>query len=138
MNHEGISDNAKRIVSEYDIRGGDAAKSARLFSGGNQQKMVLARELEQRPKVLVAAQPTMGLDVGATEYIRNKFLEEQSKGMAILLISTELEEILSLSNRILVISTGWIMGEMTEGEVDIERLGLLMAGVQGSQEPGSS
>ena len=127
-----VSEHAESLMKDYDVRGGGPNRVVRLFSGGNQQKMVLARELHHEPTVLVAAQPTRGLDVGATEYIRGKLLEQRSRGAAILLISTELEEILSLSDRILALYEGQIMGELTGGEVDLERLGLLMAGVRGA------
>jgi simple sugar transport system ATP-binding protein len=116
-----------------DIRGGGVDRVVRLFSGGNQQKMILARELNHQPRVLIAAQPTRGLDVGATEYIRNKLLEQRTRGAAILLISTELEEILSLSDRILAVYEGKIMGEFSGDHVDLGQLGLLMAGVRNTK-----
>jgi simple sugar transport system ATP-binding protein len=125
-----VSGHAKKLMGDYDIRGGGAEREVRLFSGGNQQKMILARELNHQPRVLIAAQPTRGLDVGATEYIRNKLLEQRARGAAILLISTELEEILSLSDRILAVYEGKIMGEFSGDQVDLGQLGLLMAGVK--------
>ncbi|MFQ5692833.1 MAG: heme ABC transporter ATP-binding protein, partial [Nitrospinota bacterium] len=125
-----VSRHADRLMADYDVRGGGGERQVRLFSGGNQQKLVLARELHHEPRVLLAVQPTRGLDVGATEYVRNKLLEQRSRGAAILLISTELEEILGLSDRILAIYEGQIMGEFSGDRVDIERLGLLMAGVR--------
>ena len=125
-----VTGHAQKLMEDYDVRGGGADRTVRLFSGGNQQKMVLARELHHEPRVLVAAQPTRGLDVGATEYIRNKLLGQRSRGASILLISTELEEILSLSDRVLALYEGVIMGEFSGDHVDLERLGLLMAGVR--------
>jgi simple sugar transport system ATP-binding protein len=125
-----VSAHAGRLMDDYDVRGGGADRQVRLFSGGNQQKMVLAREIHHEPRILVAAQPTRGLDVGATEYVRTKRLELGGRGAAILLISTELEEILSLSDRILALYEGTIMGEFRGGHVDLEQLGLLMAGVR--------
>ena len=98
------------------------------LSGGNQQRVVLARELSHTPQVLVAAQPTRGLDVGAIEYMSDQLRSIAEEGVGVLLISTELEEILDLSDRILVISNGRIVGEMARGNVDIDRLGLLMGG----------
>ncbi len=99
------------------------------LSGGNQQRVVLARELSINPAVLVAAQPTRGLDVGAIEYVSARLREAAAAGTGILLISTELEEILDLAHRIVVISRGRVVGEMARGSVDLEQLGLLMGGV---------
>ena len=98
------------------------------LSGGNQQRVVLARELSHDPQVLVAAQPTHGLDVGAIEYMSTKLNQVAKSGVGVLLISTELEEILDLSDRIVVIFKGRIVGEMSKSEVDVERLGMLMGG----------
>ena len=131
-----VSGHAQKLMEDYDVRGGGADRMVRLFSGGNQQKMVLARELHHEPRVLVAAQPTRGLDVGATEYVRNKLLDQRSRGASILLISTELEEILTLSDRVLALYEGAIMGEFSGDHVDLERLGLLMAGVRTSVAEG--
>ena len=100
------------------------------LSGGNQQKVVLGRELDQDPVLLIAAQPTRGLDVGATEYIHNALLGQRRRGVAILLISTELEEILALSDRIAVIYEGHIVGEAPGDRANTQKIGLLMAGVQ--------
>ena len=98
------------------------------LSGGNQQRVVLARELSAAPKVLVAAQPTRGLDVGAIEYMGGRLRAAAAAGVGVLLISTELEEILALAHRIVVIHRGRIVGEMAAAEADLERLGLLMGG----------
>jgi simple sugar transport system ATP-binding protein len=98
------------------------------LSGGNQQRVVLARELAQHPLVLVAAQPTRGLDVGAIEYMGERLTAAAEAGVAVLLISSELEEILDLSHRIVVMHSGRIVGEMSRADVDIELLGLLMGG----------
>jgi simple sugar transport system ATP-binding protein len=100
----------------------------RSLSGGNQQRVVLARELSRDPVVLVAAQPTRGLDVGAIEYMTKRIREVAERGVGVLLISTELEEILALADRVVVIHRGHITGEMERGAVDVERLGLLMGG----------
>ena len=94
------------MIKEYRIKTYDGQIPTKELSGGNQQKVILAREIDKNPKVLVAVQPTRGLDIGATEFVRNKLLEEKSKGTAVLLISTELEAILSVSNRIAVIHEG--------------------------------
>ena len=119
---------ARQLIQRYDIRAPHEMVKARTLSGGNKQKLIVARELARNPKVLVAAHPTRGVDIGAEEYIRNLLLEKRHEGMAILLVSTKLDEILSLSDRILVIERGRIMGEMARAEADIEKIGLMMAG----------
>jgi simple sugar transport system ATP-binding protein len=98
------------------------------LSGGNQQRVVLARELSRSPIVLIAAQPTRGLDVGAIEYMTGRLRSAAASGVGVLLISTELEEILELSDRIAVIHRGRIVGEMARADIDLERLGLMMGG----------
>jgi ABC-type uncharacterized transport system ATPase subunit len=118
---------AKRLIREFDVRGGGPLTRAGGLSGGNQQKVVAAREIARDPKVLIAAQPTRGLDVGAIEYLHRRIVEERDKGRAVLLVSLELEEIFSLSDRILVIYEGEIAGEHT-GEVSEEEIGLEMLG----------
>ena len=101
----------------------------RSLSGGNQQRVVLARELSHQPKVLVAAQPTRGLDVGAIEYMSQRIRVAAESGIGVLLISTELEEILDLAHRIVVLSRGKVIGGLTRREANSERLGLLLGGV---------
>ena len=118
---------ARRLIKEFDIRGGGPTTRASALSGGNQQKVVTAREIARDPKVLIAAQPTRGLDVGAIEYLHRRLVEERDEGRGILLVSLELEEILSLSDRILVMYEGEIVGEhgpdASEDEIGIEMLG---------------
>ena len=118
---------ARRLIKDFDVRGGGPLTRAGALSGGNQQKLVAAREIDRDPKVLIAAQPTRGLDVGAIEYLHRRLVSERDEGRAILLISLELEEILSLSDRILVIYEGEIVGEHA-GEVSEEEIGLEMLG----------
>jgi simple sugar transport system ATP-binding protein len=118
---------ARVLIKQFDVRGGGPLTRAGGLSGGNQQKVVVAREIARDPKVLIAAQPTRGLDVGAIEYLHRRLVEERDEGRAILLISLELEEILSLSDRILVLYEGQIAGEH-EGEVSEEEIGLEMLG----------
>jgi simple sugar transport system ATP-binding protein len=118
---------AAQLIRDFDIRGGGPLTRAGGLSGGNQQKVVAAREIARDPKVLIAAQPTRGLDVGAIEYLHRRLVEERDKGRAVLLVSLELEEIFSLSDRILVIYEGEIVGEHT-GEVSEEEIGLEMLG----------
>jgi ABC-type uncharacterized transport system ATPase subunit len=119
---------ARELISQYDIRAPNENVKARTLSGGNKQKLILAREISRNPRFLIAAHPTRGVDIGAEEYIRNLLLQKRHEGMAILLISTKLDEILSLSDRILVIERGRFMGSMSREEADIEKIGLLMAG----------
>jgi general nucleoside transport system ATP-binding protein len=118
---------ARRLIEEFDVRGGGPLTRAGGLSGGNQQKLVAAREISRDPKVLIAAQPTRGLDVGAIEYLHRRIVTERDEGRAILLVSLELDEILSLSDRILVMYEGEIVGEHT-GEVSEEQIGLEMLG----------
>ena len=121
------------LIDEYDIRPPQPTILAKQMSGGNQQKVILARELHREPDLIVAVQPTRGLDVGATEYIYKELLEHRKRGAAILLISTELEEILTLSDRIAVIFQGEILGIRQAGQATIEEIGLMMAGVRSEQ-----
>src|SRR5213592_2499562 len=118
---------ARRLIEEFDVRGGGPTTKASALSGGNQQKVVVAREIFRDPKMLIAAQPTRGLDVGAIEYLHRRLVEERDEGRAILLVSLELDEILSLSDRILVIYEGELVGEhgeqASEEEIGMEMLG---------------
>jgi general nucleoside transport system ATP-binding protein len=118
---------AARLLKEFDVRGGGPQTLAAALSGGNQQKVVVAREVSRDPRVLVAAQPTRGLDVGAIEFVHRRLIKERDEGRAILLVSFELEEILSLSDRILVIYEGRIVGEYGP-DVSEEELGFAMTG----------
>ena len=118
---------AYELLRAYDVRGGGPQTRAAGLSGGNQQKVVLAREVERDPKLLVAAQPTRGLDVGAIEFVHRRLIEERDEGRAILLVSFELEEVLSLSDRILVVYEGRIAGEFPPTATQ-EELGLAMVG----------
>ena len=129
LNIEAIQKDAEEKIAKYDIRPGNPRLRTANFSGGNQQKIVLAREMEQDPGVLIVGQPTRGVDVGAIEFIHKRLIAMRDQGKAVLLISVELDEIRSLSDRILVMFAGRVVGERgadaTEGE-----LGLLMAGVE--------
>ena len=118
---------ARRLLKEFDVRGGTPTTLASALSGGNQQKVVIAREVERDPRVLVAGQPTRGLDVGAIEFVHNRLVAERDEGRAVLLVSLELDEILSLSDRILVIFGGKIVGEYGP-DVTEEELGVAMTG----------
>ena len=127
LNPKRMLDKARGLIGEFDVRGGSAATPCSSLSGGNQQKVVVAREIAGDPKVLIAAQPTRGLDVGAIEFVHRRLLAERDKGRAILLLSLELDEVRSLADRILVIYNGRIVGETTPDASD-EELGLLMTG----------
>jgi general nucleoside transport system ATP-binding protein len=118
---------ARTLIREFDVRGGGPLTRAGGLSGGNQQKVIAAREIARDPKLLIAAQPTRGLDVGAIEYLHRRLVAERDEGRAILLVSLELEEILSLSDRILVIYEGQIVGEHS-GDVSEEQIGFEMLG----------
>jgi general nucleoside transport system ATP-binding protein len=118
---------ARHLIKEFDVRGGGPLTRAGGLSGGNQQKLVVAREIARDPKVLIAAQPTRGLDVGAIEYLHRRLVSERDEGRAILLVSLELDEVLSLSDRILVMYEGEIVGEHT-GPFSEEEIGLEMLG----------
>jgi general nucleoside transport system ATP-binding protein len=122
-----LIERARTLIKQFDVRGGGPTTRAGGLSGGNQQKVILAREIERDPKVLIAAQPTRGLDVGAIEFVHRRLIEERDEGRAILLVSLELEEILSLSDRILVMYEGKIAGEFPPTATE-EELGVAMIG----------
>jgi simple sugar transport system ATP-binding protein len=123
-----FKDRGERLIAEYDIRGVRPGLPIRLLSGGNLQKALIAREVTLEPKVLIARSPTRGLDVGATGAVREHILAERARGTAVLLISEDLDELLALSDRLLVMFEGQIVGEMPAEEATSEKLGLLMGG----------
>ncbi len=129
-----LIERAAKLLREFDVRGGGPKTLAKSLSGGNQQKVVVAREVGNDPRVLIAAQPTRGLDVGAIEFVHRRLVEERDEGRAVLLVSLELDEILSLSDRILAMYEGKIVGEygpdVSEEELGIAMLGGAMAGEQ--------
>ena len=120
---------SKKVMEEYDVRPRSPNLITSNFSGGNQQKIILSRELNENPKVLLVGQPTRGVDIGAIEFIHQRLIDMRDKGTAILLVSVELEEVLSLSDRIVVMFDGNIVGEKINKDVTDRELGLLMAGV---------
>jgi ABC-type uncharacterized transport system ATPase subunit len=120
---------AQEKMNQFDVRPPDPMLQAKSFSGGNQQKLVLAREMTRDPDLLLVGQPTRGVDIGAIEFIHQRIVDLRDQGKAILLVSVELDEILSLSDRIAVMFDGRIMGERLPGETNETELGLLMAGV---------
>jgi ABC-type uncharacterized transport system ATPase subunit len=123
-----IREDALKLIEEYRIKATPEDR-VRTLSGGNMQKVVMARSLSRKPCCVLAAQPTRGLDVGATEYVRGKLLEQRDRGAGVLLVSEDLEEVMELSDRIAVMYEGRIMGILPASEASEERLGLLMAGV---------
>ena len=130
LNYAAINTHADRLIARYSVATPSRETPVKLLSGGNIQRVILAREISLDPILLIAAHPTSGLDVGATEYIRQLLLTQRDKGTAILLVSEDLEEILQLSDRIAVISEGQIMGILPAKQADLETLGMLMAGAQ--------
>jgi general nucleoside transport system ATP-binding protein len=127
--HRVIAEFTDRLIGLFQIKTPSRETPARNLSGGNIQKVVLARELSRKPRIVIAAQPTRGLDIGAAEYVHNSLLEQRASGAAILLISEDLDEVLALSDRVAVIYEGRIMGILAHKDAEREKIGLLMAGV---------
>jgi simple sugar transport system ATP-binding protein len=134
LNLKAIESHSEKLINNFQIKTPSQATLAKSLSGGNIQKVVVARELSRDPRVIVAAQPTRGLDVGASEYVRERLLEERKSGTAVMLISEDLDEILALADRIAVIYEGQIMGVVQREDATPEKLGLLMAGVKEGAE----
>ncbi|EFR44607.1 ABC transporter ATP-binding protein [Streptococcus pseudoporcinus] len=128
LNYAKINNYARQLMAEFDVRGASELVPARGFSGGNQQKAIIAREVDRNPDLLIVSQPTRGLDVGAIEYIHKRLIEERDKGKAVLVVSFELDEILNLSDRIAVIHDGKIQGIVMPETTNKQELGILMAG----------
>ena len=135
LNKSTIRKYAEKILGEFDVRSGEGAISkARTLSGGNQQKAIIGREIELNPDLLIAVQPTRGLDVGSIEYIHKRLVEQRDKGKAVLLVSLELDEVLNLSDRIAVVNSGELIGIVNTKETDENEIGLMMAGVKGGKK----
>ena len=133
-----IREYSDELIRQYDVRSGQGSVTVvRSMSGGNQQKAIVARELDKKPKLLVAVQPTRGLDVGAIEFIHKRLVEQRDNGAAVLLISLELDEVMNLSDRILVMYEGEIVGELDPKKTTVEELGLYMAGAKRGAEYGT-
>lgn len=129
INFKKVDSYAKKLTEQYDVRAGQGIKTiTRSMSGGNQQKAIIAREIEDKPELLIAVQPTRGLDVGAIEYIHRQLIAQRDSGKGILLISLELDEVINVSDRILVIHEGELVAEVDPKNADINELGLYMAG----------
>lgn len=127
---------AERLIEQYDVRSGQGANTiVRSMSGGNQQKAIIAREIDKNPELLVAVQPTRGLDVGAIEYIHSQLVAQRDKGKAVLLVSLELDEVMDVSDRILVMYEGEIVGQLDPKKITVEELGLYMAGAKRDEVP---
>ena len=124
-----ILSHSRKVMNDYDVRPQSPNLITSNFSGGNQQKIILSRELNENPKVLLVGQPTRGVDIGAVEFIHQRLIDMRNKGAAILLVSVELEEVLSLSDRIVVMFDGKIVGERVNKDVTDREIGLLMAGI---------
>ena len=131
LRRDNIRKYANRLIEEYDVRSGQGPETiARAMSGGNQQKAVIAREIDKDPKLLIAVQPTRGVDIGAIEMIHSQLVKERDEGKAVLLISLELDEVMDVSDRILVMYEGEIVGEFDPENVTVEELGLYMTGAK--------
>jgi simple sugar transport system ATP-binding protein len=135
LNFAAIADKGRALIAEFDIRAGQGpATKAKNMSGGNQQKVIIAREIDLSPRLLIVAQPTRGLDVGAIEYIHRRIVAERDKGRAVLLVSFELDEIMNLCDRIAAISKGEIVGLVDAKNAEERSIGAMMAGVRSSHE----
>lgn len=134
MNYKAVAEKAKALIEKFDVRTPSVDVPARALSGGNQQKAIIAREVDRSPDLLIAAQPTRGLDVGAIEFIHEQLIKEREKGRAVLLISFELEEILHVADRIAVLYEGKIVGIRDPKETTEQELGFLMAGGKRGEE----
>jgi simple sugar transport system ATP-binding protein len=128
LNYRLMTDAAMKIVKAFDVRPPEPEYMARSLSGGNQQKVIVGREITRQPELAIAVQPTRGLDVGAIEFIHKRLVAERDAGKAVLLVSLELDEVMSLADRILVMYKGQIVAEVAGSEATEEDLGLLMAG----------
>ena len=128
MNHDDMRAATSTMMERFDVRPRDSELMSRSFSGGNQQKLVLARELGQAPKVLLVGQPTRGVDIGAIEFIYSQLRAMRDAGCAVLVVSSELDEILALSNRVVVMNQGRVTGELAIDACTEAKLGLLMVG----------
>ncbi len=126
--YDAVRSYAQKLIKTFDIRTESPDQPAGSLSGGNQQKLVVAREIGTQPKVLLASQPTRGVDVGSIEFIHRRLVEERDNGMGVLLVSSELDEVLSLADRVAVVYRGRVMAVFEQSEADRDRIGLLMAG----------
>jgi simple sugar transport system ATP-binding protein len=133
MNWSAARERAERLVEEYDVRTPNVDVLVSTLSGGNQQKVIVAREFDRDVRLVIASQPTRGIDVGSIEYIHSRIVEERDQGAAVLIVSSELDEIMALSDRILVMFEGKLAGEFDSSATPTE-IGLAMLGSQGESE----
>jgi simple sugar transport system ATP-binding protein len=132
LNRPAIHSYADKIIADFDVRAGEGGASyARSLSGGNQQKAIIGREIALDPDLLIAVQPTRGLDVGSIEYIHKRLIEQRDKGKAVLLVSLELDEVMNVSDRIAIVNNGELIGIVQASETNENEIGLMMAGVKG-------
>ena len=137
LKRKNIRTYAEHLIDQYDVRSGQGPITlARAMSGGNQQKAIIARELDRDKPLIVAVQPTRGLDVGAIEYIHSQLVAERDRGKAVLLVSLELDEVMSLSDRILVMYEGEIVGQLDPKKTTVSELGLYMSGAKRDNKGG--
>ncbi len=137
LNFKAINEYADKLIEKFDIRSGQGGRTpARSMSGGNQQKAIVAREIDRDPDLLVAVQPTRGLDVGAIEYIHKQLVDQRDRGKAVLLVSLELEEVMNVSDRILVIYEGELVADLDPGKTTLQELGLYMSGAKREERVG--
>ena len=137
MNRSAMRKNAKEKMQQYQVRASGKSgvdTQVRLLSGGNQQKLIIARELTDSAKLIIASQPTRGLDIGATEFVRQQLINQRNAGKAVMLISANLEEIMALSDRIAVLFGGKIVGVLSREEATVQKIGLLMGGISEEEE----
>ena len=139
IKRDAVRQYAQHLIEQYDVRSGQGPVTvARSMSGGNQQKAIIAREIDRDKSLIVAVQPTRGLDVGAIEYIHGQLVAERDRGKAVLLVSLELDEVMSLSDRILVVYEGEIVGEFDPKQITVQELGLYMAGAKRAEKAGET
>jgi len=137
VNRSAMRKNAKEKMQQYQVRASGKSgvdTQVRLLSGGNQQKLIIARELTDSAKLIIASQPTRGLDIGATEFVRQQLINQRNAGKAVMLISADLEEIMALSDRIAVLFGGKIVGVLSREEATVQKIGLLMGGISEEEE----
>ena len=133
-----VREYANTLIEEYDVRSGQGPiTTTRAMSGGNQQKAIIAREIDKDPQLLIAVQPTRGLDVGAIEFVHKQIVAQRDAGKAVLLVSLELDEVMNLADRILVMYEGEIVGELDPKTTTVQELGLYMAGAKRNTEGGA-
>ena len=137
IRRDAVREYAEGLIEQFDVRSGQGpVTTARSMSGGNQQKAIIAREVDRNKPLLVAVQPTRGLDVGAIEYIHSQIVAQRDEGKAVLLVSLELDEVMSLSDRILVMYEGEIVGQLDPQKTNLQELGLYMSGAKRDSEEG--